>query len=39
MPKTYAYIRMSKDTSDAENQRFQILKTLEGKGAITLTPD
>lgn len=31
MSKTYAYIRMSKDTSDAENQRFQILKTLEGK--------
>jgi DNA invertase Pin-like site-specific DNA recombinase len=28
--KTYAYIRMSKDTSDAENQRFQIRKTLNG---------
>ncbi len=26
MPKIYAYIRISKDTSDAENQRFELLQ-------------
>lgn len=32
MHKIYAYIRISKDTSDAENQRFQIERHLKEKG-------
>lgn len=34
MPQIFGYIRMSKDTSDAENQRFDILRHLDGKKQV-----